>query len=439
MPGRGELSIIRLDRIRRVELVQRNGCGRLIQVMRLRPLRQWGGWVALAASVSAYVLLSTLSFHQPFHVGARELRFFDLRVYRGAARRIIDDTGLYRRPIIRRLGFTYPPAAALLLAPLALVPLAVDKIVISALNVAGLVWMLYSTLRLGGVAGRRGVIWSLAALLAAGALWLEPVTTTLGYGQIDLLIVALILFDLSRSDGTPYQGVAIGIAAGIKLTPLLFIVYLLLAGRGRVALTAIAAFALTIIVSFASAGQDAGRYWGGLILDSSRVGGAGDAANQSLRGALARLTDTPHPGVGTELIVVLVALAGLALAVSAARRGQTALGFGLCAVTTLLASPVSWTHHWTLAVPALVLLAIAAHRDRSMPLAIAALTAAAVGYAYIPERFMGRHQLVIGLGSILVDPYVLLGAAVLVAGAVHRLGVSSPRGRRPAPAHLVPR
>jgi alpha-1,2-mannosyltransferase len=405
-----------------------------VRLVRIRP---FAGWLALAGSVTGYVLLSALVYHQPFHAGLRELRFFDLRVYRGAARRIIERAALYRRPIIHRLGFTYPPAAALLLAPLALAPLAVDKVIVTGLSLGALVWLLYCTLRLGGVRDRRSLVWSGAALIAAAALWLEPVTTTLGYGQIDLVIVALVMFDLARSDDGASTGVAIGIAAGIKLTPLMFIAYLMLCGRCRVAAVATGSFVATILVSFAVAGQDAGRYWGGLILDSSRVGGAGDAANQSLRGALSRLTDTPHPGAGTELLIIVVAGIGLALAVLAARRGQTGLGFGLCAVTTLLASPVSWTHHWTLTIPALVLLGLVAHRDRSLPLAVAAIVAAAVGYAYLPEHFMGRGQLVTGWGSLAADAYVLCGVAALMAATVYQLRVMRQPDRKP-PAHPVP-
>jgi hypothetical protein len=379
------------------------------------------GWAALAGSVAGYVVLSA-DLRDPFHVGLRDLRYFDLRVYRGAAKRIMDSANLYRRPIIRRLGFTYPPAAALLLAPLALMPLGVDTVGVTALNVAALVWMLHSTLTLAGIHLRRAPSWSLAALLAAAALWLEPVTVTLGYGQIDLLVVGLIMFDLSRSDGAPHKGVALGIAAGIKLTPLLFIVYLALAGRRRIAAVAGAAFVATVAGSFATAGRDASRYWGGLVLDSSRVGGAGDAANQSLRGALSRLTDTPHPGVATELVVVLVAGLGLWLATRAARREQLSLGFGLCAVTTLLASPVSWTHHWTLSIPALTVLGASAIRQRSAALASSALVCAAVGFAYLPERFMGgRHGPVTGLASLAADPYVLVGLAVLAAAAAYEL------------------
>ncbi|WP_249009971.1 glycosyltransferase 87 family protein [Conexibacter sp. DBS9H8] len=373
------------------------------------------GWGLLGLSTFIYLRLSTRG---PFHVGPRALAFFDLRVYRGAAVRVLDSAGLYSHPIIHHLGFTYPPAAAILLAPLAFAPLVVDEAVVLGLNLLALVWVIHSALALAGTPVRAVGRWPFAALIAAGALWLEPITVTLGYGQIDLLIAGLVLLDLSRPADAPLRGVAIGVAAGLKLTPLLLIVYLFLQGRRANALTALVAFLATIALSLAATGSAAIHYWGGLVLDSARVGGAQDAANQSLRGALARLLGVPHPGLEPEAIVVIVACGGLWLAVSAARRRETTLGTGLAIVTTLLASPVSWTHHWTLAVPGLVWLTVAALRGRSAALGAAALAAAAIGFAYIPERFMVRHESVTGLVSLTADPYVLIGVAALLSAAV---------------------
>ena len=390
-----------------------------------------GGWAALGISATLWAFVSIKGMHQPFHVGSRDLRFFDLRVYRGAAQRMLDSGDLYRHPIIHRLGFTYPPAAALLLAPLALAPLLADKVAVSALNLLALVWILTSALRLAGVRARRRHVLSVAALCAAGALWWEPVSVSLGYGQIDLLIVGLILFDLSRGEQAPGAGLALGVAAGLKLTPLLFILYLALAGHRRMGLRAAGAFLATIAVSFLSVGGAATRYWGGLILDSARVGGVGDVANQSLRGALARLTDTPHPGPGVELIVALIALGGLAVAVAAARGGRPRLGLGLCAVTTLLASPISWTHHWTLALPMLVVGAVCAWRERDLGLGTLSILGLALGFSYLPELVMPLHGTVTGAGSLAGDPYVLFGLLVLAAGAAAQL--RRPWGRRSAP------
>jgi alpha-1,2-mannosyltransferase len=401
-----------------------------------RLLRGWSGWAALALSVAVYGAVSIL-MHQPFHDKGPALRYFDLRIYRDAAERIVHAVPLYRTPMLRSLGFTYPPFAGLLLAPLAWVPLRVDELVVAALNILLLVWTLRRALLIRSARRSRGEIlparrradaWSQAALLSAAALWLEPVSVTLGYGQINLLITALIVFDLSRPEHARTKGVAIGVAAAIKLTPLLFIPYLLLSRRRRAAAVAAMTFAASVAISFVVVGHDASDYWFSAILNTSRVGNVADPLNQSLLGAIARLTGTRHPAMGWHLLVVAIALCGLVLAARASRRGDEAAGFSLTAVSTLLASPISWPHHWTLAVPALVLLARRAHDRRSRALGAAVATLMLLGCGYLPE--LAHDSRPLGLASLLTtDPYVLAGVSVLaisIAALIHsRIGQRS--------------
>ena len=61
---------------------------------------------------------------------------------------------------------------------------------------------------------RRLLPWALPA-----ALLLEPVRSTLTYGQINALIMALVAFDcLTRAPRWP-RGVLVGVAAALKLLP----------------------------------------------------------------------------------------------------------------------------------------------------------------------------------------------------------------------------
>ena len=62
---------------------------------------------------------------------------------------------------------------------------------------------------------------------------LEPIRTTLVIDQINIVLLALVTWDLLRTKQSRWTGVGIGIAAGIKLTPLIFIPYLLLTKRFR--------------------------------------------------------------------------------------------------------------------------------------------------------------------------------------------------------------
>jgi alpha-1,2-mannosyltransferase len=398
-----------------------------------------GGWAMLAFSVATYAAVS-IAMHQPFHAGGLRLRYFDLRIYHLAALRVTHGSSLYATPMLHHLGFTYPPFAALLLAPLAWVPLSVDELAVTGLNVLLLVWVLRRALMLTsrqdaagrptGVGTSRTGAWSRAAGLAAAALWLEPISVTIGYGQINLLITALVVFDLSRPDETRTKGVAIGVAAAIKLTPLLFIVYLLLSRRGRAAGVASIAFVASIAPSFMVLTRDASAYWFHTIFQTGRIGNALDPADQSLHGAIARFTGSIQLAGGWELLIVAIAMCGVALAVRASRRGDEAAGFSLAAVSTLLASPISWSHHWTLAVPALVLLSRRAYEQRSRALGAAIVILGFIGYSYLPEIGESHFRSARGLASLpTTDPYPLFAVLIVAvcAASFARARLRQPR------------
>jgi glycosyl transferase family 87 len=205
--------------------------------------------------------------------------------------------------------------------------------------------------------------WRLGATLGVSALALatEPVQQTLALGQVNLLLMLLIVADLLLVPAGRkrwWQGLGIGIAAGVKLTPLIFIPYLLLTRRYRQAATAGAAFAATVAVGYAILPRDSGTYWAhGLFLKANRIVFLGTRGNQSLRGVLTRLAGSVSSGTWPWIAAaVLVVVAGLAAAVLLYRAGQPVAGMLACALTGLLVSPLSWDHHWVWVAPGLALL-----------------------------------------------------------------------------------
>jgi alpha-1,2-mannosyltransferase len=178
-------------------------------------------WLALTVSLGVYVTVS-VAHGQAFYPAGR-LDFFDLRVYRGAGRLVLEGGPLYGAGIYRWAPFTYPPFAAIVFTPLSLIPLTVAEVLATALGVLAVVAILAGSLRIGEDGGSRQLLdGSAKAILvpaaAAAALWLEPITATLGYGQIDLLITLLIVSDLALPRHARGKGALIGIAAGLKLT-----------------------------------------------------------------------------------------------------------------------------------------------------------------------------------------------------------------------------
>jgi alpha-1,2-mannosyltransferase len=215
----------------------------------------------------------------------------------------------------------------------------------------------------------------LGATLGVSALALatEPVQQTLALGQVNLLLMLLLVADL-LTGGAPqgrtrwWHGFGIGIAAGVKLTPLIFIPYLLLIRRYRQAATATAVFAATVALGYAIVPRDSGTYWGDrLVFNANRIVFLGTRGNQSLRGVLARLAGSVDAGtLPWVAAAVVVVIAGLAAAALLYRAGQPVPAMLACALTGLLVSPLSWDHHWVWVAPGIALLAHLGARARGL-------------------------------------------------------------------------
>ena len=305
-------------------------------------------------------------------------RFFDMVIYHDAIRWWSNGGELYDyvAPVRGDLGFTYPPFAAFVLMPVARVPAATA----GWLNAAGSVLALTVVLTVlaAPVAARLGRPLRPVLLAAVPlALCTEPVRQTLGFGQVNLWLFALVLLDLVvlGRGGSRWAGAGVGIATAIKLTPGLFIVYLLVTGQWRAARTATVTAAGLTVGAFLVAPAESVRYFGELLWRTDRVGVADALTNQALSGLLARLAGTPSAPAGWWLALCAVVLAvGLRRARLAYAAGDDVTALTLTGLTANLVSPVSWTHHLVfLPVAVLVLADLAARRRDPLP-AVAALT-----------------------------------------------------------------
>ena len=296
----------------------------------------------------------------------------DMVVYRAEGDTVRHGRDLYAMVVPQfNLSATYPPFAALLFVPTSFIPVGVLRVLVTVGNFALLGTLARLAFQLVG--WPRSSLRPQATVVAVGlGVWLEPVWTTLKYGQINLLLACLVLADLNRPDASRRKGLLIGIAAGIKLTPGLFGVYLLLTGRPRAALTSFAAFLGTVLLGGAALPNDSWHFWTHYLYDSHRVGQTQISDNQSVRGTLARLLHEPDPTLSWAVLAGLTALAGLGIAAATVRNRQhlpraEAWGVLCAAVTALLISPISWTHHWVWCVPIIVLLAAEASAEQDRP------------------------------------------------------------------------
>jgi alpha-1,2-mannosyltransferase len=399
------------------------------------------------AALAAYLVSAAGCCWYAFHGLAH---FVDLHVYRMGGDVVLHGGDLYAARF-HELPFTYPPFAAVVLAGPAAVPFSVSAALLAAASVAALPLVLYLALRLpdGWPALSSRAAWEIALLAGVAAAWLEPVRTTLGYGQIDLLLALLVLYDLAGAVRSPrflpglLPGAAIGVAAGIKLTPGIFIVYLLLTRRYRAATTAAVTFGVTVLVGFAVLPGPSRWYWGGQFANPGHISPVQDPENESLLGVLARTMHTADVTAVWLPIACLVAVTGLFLACVAGRGGNEALGFCFCAITGLLISPISWTHHWVLAVPALLLGGLTVFRGYRAGHARAAVFRAfwlavllVLGWLRLARQVTGSNWLGLSASSLASSAiYVICGLGFLAVSAgywLRRQGAgSSGRGACP--------
>ena len=280
-----------------------------------------------------------------FAIGYRSL---DLYIYWLGGHAVTHDARLYTDQLAGH-WFTNTPFMAVLFRPVAPVPFVVIRLGWQLASAAAFVWACTTTCAL---AGRRGT----APLVLAGSV-LEPVWHTIFLGQVNLFLLALVLYDMRRVSLGRSAGVGIGLAAAVKLTPAVFIVLLLAAGRVRAAATATATFALCTALGWLVAPDASRLYWLHTFYDTGRVG-VRYISNQSPYGLAVR----SFGGAWSPAVPVAIGVAGLTVAAAWARRQDWLGATAATGTTGLLVSPISWTHHWVWFLPALVLLLRDGHR-----------------------------------------------------------------------------
>jgi alpha-1,2-mannosyltransferase len=398
-----------------------------------------------ARALAPWLLGLSLLVHFALVVTNTQMTMIDLRVYRDASPFLLHDT-LYNYRLTQfsaqfPLPFTYPPFAALFFLPLSFVPWVAVKIGWQVISVACLWWLVRLSLRLIARDRSESVefgedVWRRRAMLwTALALWFEPVRTTLNYGQINLLLAAVVLAAMV-SRRSVLSGLGVGVTAGIKLTPALSGIYFLATKRWSAAIWSFVAFAATIALAYAVSPDQSILYWFHLINDPSRIGPIASAINQSLRGALSR-TVGYDVGLGPVWLVgAAVALGLMLFALRAAVRAKDTLA-GVLSVQyfTLLVSPISWSHHWVWMVPTVLWLLYGRVAGQRAALVTATVWLVAVS-GYVISILLAIQP------SIWTIPHpwyaALLGWVYPACGMVTLIVIGTLLGRRTAPSEAEP-
>jgi alpha-1,2-mannosyltransferase len=271
----------------------------------------------------------------------------DLDVYRRAGRVLLQGGDFYTLP--GPLQFLYPPFAAVLAAPLAVLPAALVQV---GWSVAGVLALLAVLHRLG----LRG--WVLSLVGTAAVWFVEPVTETLAFGQVGIFLVALVVLDLVpgprvlRRRLLP-EGALTALAAAVKLTPAIFVVHLLTVRRLRAFVAAVVTGLVVTLASAVVAPRASLGFWGRLAHGDTGLGGSIIYyTNQSVMADVVRILGLGSASAALGLLLsAVVAALGVWAAHRWHRRGDAAMAVNLAGLASLLASPVSWLHHFVWVVP----------------------------------------------------------------------------------------
>ena len=311
-------------------------------------------------AVPALILIYAMSEVKPY---------LDFRVYLMGAHHLTDpNLYLARISYQPHLPFTYPPIAALFFSPLTVLPFRAATFVWTTLNLAAMLALISTSLRLARpdltTAGRRA-----ATLLLLGPVFaMEPVWQNFHFGQINFVLAVMVLYDvLERPQRRIPRGVLLGLATAIKLVPFVFVIYFVVRRQFRAALVSVATLVAVELVMFAVNFHGTLTYWKHYAVNASHIGTVWYNSNQSIRGASQRLA---HEYLSHGLLTVLEALAfifGMYVAVRVAPHLSQLATLVAVGLTGDLASPISWSHHLVWFLPLLVWLTLAHDRPRTGP------------------------------------------------------------------------
>lgn len=274
----------------------------------------------------------------------------DFRVYRGAAETLLAGGNLYSffvPDIAGSATFLYPPFAALLVVPTLLIPAGPAA---TAWTLAHFGFAAVLVCLLVRDAGWQPHGTPISRMLPVAGLWTGvacsgPLLSGVENGQVSVLIVTLVMVDLLLLP-PKWRGVLVGVAAAIKLTPILIVGYLVVSRQWRTAWTAAGSFAAAGLAGLLLAPAESIAYWTQVVFDSSRVPSIDSERNLSIFGAMRfwfGSADWVRPA--WTIAAAVTAAAAMWAAARHHRRGETAAAVLVICMATAAVSPVAWSHY----------------------------------------------------------------------------------------------
>ena len=294
----------------------------------------------------------------------------DMVVYREGVKAFLEHRSVYSAPMPAgdiQLPFIYPPFGALAMVPLTAFD-AIDHtlagnimVILSDLLVLVCLYFVFRA-----VLKKPEFLLPVTAITWAIVLHFEPVDLNNNYAQINIVVMALVILDLVPRKQFPPQGILIGVAAAIKITPLAMLLYFLVRREWKQIATALLSAVAATLLAAAFRWEAFVEFFSSTLLDmgSGRDFGVGTEyqSNSSIKGAIQRMYPSIEPMEANGLTIGLAWIAASLIVIVVAawlikRLCEKHLLVDaqlVTALTVLLISPVSWSHHWvwlTLIIP----------------------------------------------------------------------------------------
>jgi hypothetical protein len=410
--------------------------------------------------LAASVLLSGLYFARNSGTNP-EVYSNDFNVYYHAAREVIAGRDPYQRSLGDWTPYIYPPLLSELMVPFALLPLPVAAyfwFLVSVASIVGAAWMsarlatqsselVSGTLKKGAAVSS---LWQAGIAAVAVVVVLRFVLDTFNLGQVNALVAGLAVAHvyLYARGRKALSAIVLVIAVSIKLTPALLLVYHLAKLRLKFALACAAVLVAVTLVSFLPFGAtrvEAFRVFVSRTVKNEQGYDFAYAGNQSLRGAIARLTHRANEASSSsgaesrepaEPITLLISLVLLACSVFAAVRAQNELAaaapFFCCMV---MLSPLSWKAHYViLLLPVARLVSLMKASSKARYVIASALTVSFALFNLTSPRVIGlaaaewadAHSLILA-GALLIFVVCIASAHWKSISLYGRPSVGDPR------------
>ncbi len=296
--------------------------------------------------------------------------FSDLKIYRGAVDYWWHGGALYNyasdNPKATGLGFTYPPFAAVVFLPMLILPPRILEWLWTIASFALIVRLALSFApvdHVGGTEAHPAANTSARKVarvgLAVAVLGLSyPVFFNLILGQVSIFIIALAFFDAAGLPRPRIRGALVGLAAAMKLTPLIFIPYFLVTRQWRAAATASVTFVAAGVLAFVISPSTSVIYWSRNATNTARMGQIWLPWNKSVLALITRW----HAGGSWQAALWVTFCLVLAFHAFMHSWRHHAEGDDLSAAilvgcAAVVVSPISWSHHQTWGVLATIVLA----------------------------------------------------------------------------------